>query len=94
MSEFEKIATDVAQLVKEKDAAYGNAFDKAGEFLKLLYPNGIDSESMHDALTLVRIFDKMMRIATNKDAFGEDPYRDILGYCLLSIRRRNAGKEK
>lgn len=87
-SEFEKIALSVSSLVEEKDKAYGNAFDKAGAFLKLLYPNGIPTDSTDDALTIVRIFDKLMRIATNKDAFGEDPYRDILGYCLLAIRRR------
>ncbi len=34
-------------------------------------------------LALVRIFDKMKRIATQKDAFGESPFKDIAGYGLL-----------
>lgn len=34
-------------------------------------------------LAIVRVFDKMMRIATDKDAFGEDPWRDIAGYAIL-----------
>jgi len=91
LSEGESVAADVymykalevAKVVKEKNEAYGSAFAKAGEFLKLLYPDGIQPEQYKDALLLVRIFDKQMRIATDKDALGENPYQDIQGYGLL-----------
>lgn len=76
-------ALEVAKVVKEKNEAYGSAFAKAGEFLKLLYPEGINPDQYKDALLLVRIFDKQMRIAHRKDAFGENPYEDIQGYGLL-----------
>lgn len=76
-------AVEVAKVVKEKNEAYGSAFAKAGEFLKLLYPDGINPDQYKDALLLVRIFDKQMRVATDKDAFGENPYEDIQGYGLL-----------
>ena len=76
-------ALEVARVVKEKNEAYGSSFSKAGEFLKLLYPEGIQPAQYKDALLLVRIFDKQMRIATDKDAFGENPYQDIQGYGLL-----------
>jgi hypothetical protein len=82
---FEKTAQQVGKLVDEKNAAYGDSFAKCGEFLKLLYPNGIQPHQYTDALCLVRIFDKQMRIATRKDAFGESPYRDIAGYGLLGL---------
>lgn len=38
---YEQIATAVGKLVDEKNKAYGNSFMKAGDFLKILYPDGI-----------------------------------------------------
>lgn len=83
MSKFEMIAAEIGSLVAEKNAAYGASFAKCGEFLRLLYPEGIQPAQYDDALALVRIFDKQMRVATRKDAFGESPYRDIAGYGIL-----------
>ncbi len=79
MTAFERIAGEVGRLVTEKNAAYGDSFSKCGEFLRLLYPDGIQPEQYGDALATVRIFDKLMRIATRKDFAGESPYRDIAG---------------
>jgi hypothetical protein len=84
---YEELAQRVGALVDKKNKAYGNSFDDCGEFLKLLYPNGIQPEQYNDALCLVRIFDKMKRIATDRDALGESPYQDITGYGLLGLRR-------
>jgi hypothetical protein len=80
---FLSVATEIADLTADKNAAYGDAFAKSGDFLRLLYPDGIRPEQYGDALALVRIFDKQMRVANRKDAFGENPYRDIAGYGLL-----------
>lgn len=91
---FARIAAEVAALVTEKDAAYGNAFEKCGEFLRLLYPAGLAPEQYGDALALVRIFDKAMRIATDKDAYEESPYRDLCGYALLGAERHEREKEE
>jgi hypothetical protein len=74
---------EIGALVEEKNAAYGSSFEKCGEFLRLLYPDGLKPEQYKDALALVRIFDKQMRIATAKDALGENPYKDIAGYGIL-----------
>lgn len=82
---FKAIGTSIGELVHEKNLAYGDSFKQCGEFLKLLYPNGISVEQFTDMLAIVRIFDKMKRIATNKDAFGENPWQDIGGYSILSI---------
>lgn len=82
---YEKIGQGVGALVDEKNQAYGDSFAKCGEFLKLLYPNGMRPHQYTDALCQVRIFDKQMRIATRPDAFGESPYRDIAGYALLGV---------
>lgn len=83
---FLDLATEIGNLVEEKNRAYGDSFAKTGDFLRLLYPNGIPPEKYNDALCIVRIFDKLKRIATDKDALGESPYRDIAGYALLGLR--------
>ena len=80
---YEQLGQEVGRLVDEKQVAYGDSFHKAGAFLLLLYPDGIKPEQYDDLLCLVRIFDKQMRIATAKNAFGESPYRDIAGYSML-----------
>jgi hypothetical protein len=92
-TEFQRVAKEIGDLVTEKNKAYGDSFAKTGEFLQLLYPDGIKPEQYGDALSLVRIFDKMMRIATDRDAFGESPYRDIAGYSLLGIVKNIARKD-
>jgi len=80
-------ANRCASLVIEKQAAYGDSFGKAGRILRELYPEGIKPEQLDDALTIVRVVDKLFRIATKKDAFGESPWKDIMGYALLSVVR-------
>lgn len=88
MKNYLSEAKKVAELVIEKQAAYGDSFSKSPEFLKLLYPDGIKPEQYGDMLALVRDFDKSMRIATNKDALGENPWKDKMGYALLSVVKR------
>lgn len=83
---YQLIALEIANLVSQKNAAYGSSFSKCDNFLKLLYPNGVSPSQYKDMLTIVRIFDKLMRIANKKDAFGESPYGDIMGYALLMLR--------
>jgi len=86
-SRFLNIATEIGNLVDEKNAAYGDSVNTSAEAFKLLYPNGIKIEQYSDALLLVRIWDKMKRIATRKDAFGESPFEDISGYSLLGAEK-------
>lgn len=83
MVDFMEAAEKVGRLVTEKNESYGDSFAKCGEFLKLLYPGGISPDQYCDALALVRIFDKQMRIAAMKGYGGESPYLDIAGYGLL-----------
>jgi len=76
-----------ARLVNEKQKAYGNSFGKSGDVVRVLYPRGIPPDQMDDALAVIRIIDKLFRIATQKNAFGENPWRDIMGYALLALTR-------
>lgn len=93
MGKYTELAEKIGKLVDDKNAAYGSSFDQAGDFLKLLYPDGIPVDSYTDMLCVVRIFDKLKRIATRKDAFGESPYGDIVGYGLLGLYK-DGGSQK
>lgn len=84
-STIQKLAAEIGALTAEKNQAYGNSFAESAKFLAIIYPDGIKPEQYKDVLLLVRMFDKMMRIANKKDAFGESPYRDIAGYGLLGV---------
>ena len=98
MKDYIQIATELGSLVKEKQEAYGDSFSKSELIIKLLYPDGVRSENYRDLLTITRIIDKLFRIATRKNAFGESPYRDIAGYALLGLasdleeEAKNSGK--
>lgn len=83
---YEQIGRDIGCMVDEKQRAYGRSFDKAGDILRSLFPYGIETTQYDDLLAMVRILDKLFRIATHKDAMGEDPWQDIAGYALLMNR--------
>lgn len=92
-SRFEAIGQEVGRLVATKQAAYGDSFGKSGAVMRALYPDGISTAQVDDALTIVRIVDKLFRIATDRDALGESPYRDIAGYSLLAVARVEASRQ-
>jgi hypothetical protein len=89
---YKDIGTEIGTLVDEKNAAYGSSFAESHKILSVLYPNGIKPEQYTDALAIIRVIDKLFRIATAKDAFGESPWRDIAGYAILGVA--NAEKNK
>ena len=80
---YEEKAEQIGKLVAEKNAAYGSSFAQSHQILTVLYPNGIKPEQFTDALAIIRVIDKLFRIATAKDAFGESPWQDIAGYGIL-----------
>ena len=85
MNKYEEVGSKVGRLVDDKQKAYGNSFGNAHKIIKVLYPDGIKPEQYQDMLTIVRIIDKLFRIATQKNAFGESLYMDIAGYGLLGL---------
>jgi hypothetical protein len=80
---YRKIGADLGKLCAVKNTAYGSSYNKTGDILKVLYPNGVSPEQYTDMLAIARVLDKLFRIATDKDAFGESPWRDIAGYSIL-----------
>lgn len=94
MSEYEIAALEVGRLVKEKNKAYGSSFLDAAKIMAILYPDGIRPDQYEDATVMVRVIDKLKRVATDNDPYGEDPWEDITGYGLLSrVRRTHKRKE-
>jgi len=83
MKNFEEYGIIIGKILNEKNAAYGNSFEKAGGVLKILFPEGIKPEQYDDMLAIVRILDKLFRIATQPDAYGENPWQDLAGYSIL-----------
>jgi len=99
MSKFAKIGLDVGKLVDFKNKIYGDSVLDAPKVFEILYPDGIKVEQYGDVLLLVRVFDKMKRIATKKDALGESPWGDLAGYSVLGIykdirEKKNKPKKK
>ena len=86
-NKYLKVATEVAELVADKQLAYGDSFGNAGKVMRILYPQGVPADKLDDALCLVRIIDKCFRIANKKNAYEESPYRDIVGYAVLGAAR-------
>jgi hypothetical protein len=76
-------AATLGELVALKNREYGNSVERSAEILAILYPAGIEKQNYRDLLLVVRVIDKLSRIATSKDAFGESPWIDIAGYGIL-----------
>ena len=87
---FIDIANEIGELVQEKNKAYGDSFAKSQQIIKILYPDGVRSAQYMDMLAITRVIDKLFRIATKKDAFGESPWRDICGYAILGVANDEA----
>lgn len=89
MSSLKEISIKLGDLLEEKNKAYGSAFSKSSEILKILYPDGIQPDQYTDLLLTTRILDKLFRIATDKSAFNEEPWKDIAGYGILGTFKEN-----
>ena len=87
IGQFETLGLEIGRLVAEKNAAYGDSFARSGEVMRILYPAGVRPDQMDDALGVVRVVDKLFRVATDRDALGESPWRDIAGYGILGAKR-------
>lgn len=85
MKSIKEISIELGNLVENKNKAYGSAFSESSKILKILYPNGIEPDKYTDLLLTTRILDKLFRIATDKSAFNEEPWKDIAGYGLLGM---------
>ncbi len=80
---YESIGQSLGALVDRKNKAYGDSFHQAGKCLEAMYPDGVPVSKYTDMLGVIRVLDKLFRIAKDKQAFDENPWRDIGGYSIL-----------
>lgn len=85
---IEEITKELSELLVNKEAAYGNAFNNSADILSLLYPKGVEVEDYKNLLYITRVLDKLSRISNNDKT--EDPYADIAGYSILAMRQKHS----
>lgn len=94
---FHELAGELGKLVAEKNLAYGDSASKTSSILEILYPAGITTYQYEDALLVVRVLDKLSRIAQRsadgRDLGGESPWFDIAGYGLIGMRKDHGGRK-
>lgn len=97
-NELEKLLLELTAergpFLVQKNRAYGNAASSSAAIMKYYFPDGIKPEQYEDAIFINRIVDKLMRIATNNDPFGEHPELDIAGYADLRNAQKTLAKAK
>jgi len=97
-SEYETLATAIGRLTDEKARQYGDSAERSEKIMKVLYPNGVPVSALKNALLIVRMCDKLCRIATQDttgvDGAGEDAYKDIAGYALIGAMRNTKRGDK
>lgn len=88
---FDALGEEIGTLVAEKNRQYGDAARKSAAIIGELYPDGIPPHAYRDALLVVRVLDKLSRIAQRgvdgRDLGGESPWKDIAGYGLLGWQK-------
>src|SRR5690606_8080756 len=81
-SRYIKKALEPGKLVETKQEQYGDSWGKAGRILESLYPDGVQPEQYHTFLGIVRVLDKICRLA-NGNQGEENAWEDLAGYGLL-----------
>ena len=83
--EIKAVFNEVKELVLKKNDQYGDS---------VLEPVRIFSKSPINEQIMVRLDDKLSRLARGNDSIesDEDIFKDIIGYCafaIIALRRRN-----
>lgn len=92
------LASDIGSLLQRKNIQNYHSFEKTPEILKLLYPKGVQPDQYENLLFLVRILDKVNRVAAagQKGQHIQDvedtTLVDIAGYAILAQTLREGKK--
>lgn len=88
---YRSLGAQIGVIVEEKNKTYGDSYNRGGDVIRVLYPNGIRPDQYDDVLAMARIVDKLFRVATRDplqtDPAGESPWLDLAGYGLLGASR-------
>jgi len=83
---FYDIASELAEMLSDKNRKYGDSYARMAHVLPIFYPDGVPGNHLLDAVFILRIIDKLMRIASAQKDDDEDPVADIAGYAILRMR--------
>ena len=91
---FVILGTEIGKVLAEKNKSYGDSFSESVNVIEALFPSGIPKSAYPQLLTIVRMVDKLFRIATisqdPKYSFSEgevDAWQDLAGYSILALER-------
>jgi len=91
-SDFHALASELADMLTDKNRKYGDSYARMAHVLPIFYPDGVPGEHLLDAVFILRIVDKLMRISSAQKDDDEDAVADIAGYAILRMREmRNNG---
>lgn len=89
---IDEFAAQLAGILKEKNAAYGDSFARVPTVLAMFYPN-VPPEVLENILFTARILDKLGRIAQDPHGAGEDAYLDTAGYAMMGANGQRLKRE-
>ena len=78
MNKYKNRGREIGELVEQKNKEYGNACQRAGQMLEILYPKFTGSG--FDIGIAYEICIKLCRISTGAT---KDSYADIVGYGII-----------
>jgi hypothetical protein len=83
---FTALGAEIGALVEKKQFEYGDSFTKIPKILEIMYPAGISWDEYAQMALVVRILDKLNRVAMGNQG-DESAFKDIAGYALLALKR-------
>ena len=86
-----QVGVEGAAFCVAKNMAYGDAIAIVEALMRVLFPDGVPPDKFDDALLIIRVLDKITRLARgDKKAFAESPWADIRGYGQLGEAKDRA----
>ena len=80
---------DIEELLEKKNHSYGNSVARSADMMRALFPCGMGIQVYHRVHFMIRIFDKLCRLASPNIRREEavDAWKDIVGYGMLALRQ-------
>ena|SRR3990167_10172171 len=85
---------ELGPFLVKKNEAYGDSTRRIVSCLQSFYPDGIPLAQIENAYYMLQILNKLSRVATDCDPFGEDPWLDAAGYSILAHAKRELDKKR
>jgi len=89
--DFLSLANELGNMLADKNRQYGDSYARMAHVLPMFYPDGVPPDQLLDAVFILRIVDKLMRIASAQGDDQEDPVLDLCGYGILRLREMRNG---